>query len=184
MSKFRFLFVGVCAVALLMLAESGRAGVGATGCDDLSGIPETPAVDFDSQIQAIFDECADCHGESGPAGLDLRAGESYDNLVGVISTTNPSRLRVEPFEPESSALFLAVSCDSPGGPGFRMPGTTLQERALIRDWIAQGAPAEPAGGIEPLAVPLDARWALGSLVLLLLAIGAIRLRRTDSGVAG
>jgi hypothetical protein len=164
--------------AALLLAEPAQAGAGATGCDDLSGITPTPAVDFESQIQPILDGCANCHGASGPAGLDLRAGESYDNLVGVISNTNPGRLLVDPGAPGTSALFLAVNCDSPGGPGFRMPGADSQQAALIRDWIAQGAPPEAAGIPEPLAVPADAFWALLLLAALILGLGGgVLIRR-------
>lgn len=168
-------------LAALTLATPGpaRAGIGATGCDDLEAIAETPAVDFQSAIQPIFDNtCIGCHGASGPAGLDLRAGESYDELVGIISTTNTSRLRVEAFSPETSALFLAVNCDSPGGPGFRMPGTDPQQRALIRDWIAQGALAEPASAPEPVSVPVDGRWALAVLTIVLLLTGLKLVRAT------
>jgi len=166
-----------CTALLMTIAAPALAGTGATGCDDLSGIAETPMVDFQSQLQPIFDTCAGCHNASGPAGLDLRDGESYDNLVGVISTTNASRLRVDPFNPDVSALFLAVSCDSPGGPGFRMPGTTPQQRALIRDWIAQGALPEPAGAPEPISVPIDSRWALAVLAAMLMLLAATRFRR-------
>ncbi len=165
--------VWVLAIALaLAITAPARAGIGAAGCDDLDAIAETPGVDFQSAIQPIFDNnCTGCHGEFGPAGLDLRAGESYDELVGVISTTNTSRLRVEAFSPETSALFLAINCDSPGGPGFRMPGTNQQERALIRDWIAQGALAEAAAEPEPISVPIDGRWALTLLMMVLLLTG-------------
>lgn len=165
------LLFGLMAVFALA-AGPAFAGAGATGCDDLSGITETPDVDFQAQIQPILDGCTGCHGDGGNAGLDMRAGEAYDNLVGVISTSNPSRLRVDPGNPDFSALFLAVSCDAPAGPGFRMPGTVEAERALIRDWIAQGALPEPAGAPTLVSVPIDARWALLLLCALMLGSGA------------
>lgn len=169
----------VAIVLTLATVAPARAGIGAAGCDDLDAIAETPGINFQSIIQPIFDNtCTGCHGASGPAGLDLRAGESYDELVGTISTTNTSRLRVEAFSPETSALFLAVSCDSPGGPGFRMPGTDPQQRALIRDWIAQGALAEPAAAPEPISVPIDGRWALTLLMMMLLLTGLKFVRVT------
>lgn len=177
---------GLCLVCVIAIAVTlatigpARAGIGAAGCDDLDAIAETPGVDFQSAIQPTFDSnCTGCHGEFGPADLDLRSGESYDNLVGVISTTNSSRLRVEPFSPETSALFLAVNCDSPGGPGFRMPGTDQQQRALIRDWIAQGALAEPAAAPEPISVPINGRWAMAllTMVLLLTGLNLVRVSR-------
>lgn len=163
-----------------IMAVPAAAGVGATGCDDLSDIATIPLVDFQSQVQPIFDDCANCHGESGPADLDLRADEAYDNLVGVISTTNSSRLRVEPFNPDNSAVFLAVNCDSPDGPGFRMPGTTPEQRALIRDWIAQGAPAEPGSRPGAIAVPIDSTWFLGLLIAVLMLVAGAQLRRNSS----
>ncbi|RFF30434.1 hypothetical protein [Wenzhouxiangella sediminis] len=179
MSKIRRFCTTLGAAGLVAMSAAAQAGVGASGCDDLSGIAETPMVDFQSQIQPIFDNsCTGCHGASGPAGLDLRPGESYGNLVGVISTTNTSRLRVEPFSPESSALFLAVNCDAPAGPGFRMQGTDAQQRALIRDWIAQGALAEPAGAPEPIAVPVDGHWARVLLTIMLLLTGLNLVRAT------
>lgn len=176
MSTLRLLFTGPFVAALFVTAPA-YAGVGASGCDDLGGIAPTPRVDFQSQIQPILDECASCHGESGPAGLDLRAGASFDSLVGVISTTNSSRLRVEPFAPDASTLFLAVSCDSPGGPGFRMPGTDLQQRALIRDWIEQGALAEARGASDAVAVPVGG-FAPRALLAILLLLTGMMLTRT------
>jgi hypothetical protein len=60
-----------------------------------------------------------------------------------------------------------------------MTGTTLEQRALIRDWILQGALPEPR---SPLPVPVDAGWALLALIVLMLVIVASRLgagRRLD-----
>ncbi len=122
-----------------------------SGCADLSEIAEIPMVDFESEIQPLFNTCVICHGDGGAADLDLRPGESYDNLVGVFANTNPSRMRVEPFNAEDSVLLLATNCTSPGGPGGQMTGLDEGERALIRDWINQGAWPEPT---EP-AIPED-----------------------------
>lgn len=177
MSKFGTLFAGA---GFALIALPAAAGIGATGCDDLSDIAPTPLVDFQSQVQPIFDDCANCHGESGPADLDLRAGEAYDNIVGVISTTNSSRLRVDPFNPDNSAVLLAVNCDSPDGPGFRMPGTTPEERAVIRDWIAQGATVVPVSPSEPVGVPIDSPWFLGPLIAGLMMLAGAQLRRNHS----
>ena len=170
---------GLCSLGLIV-ATAAAAGSGPSGCDDLGSIAETPGVDYRTRIQPILDGCASCHDESGPAGLDLRDGESYDNLVGVVSTTNASRLRVAPSDPGASALFLAVNCDSPDGPGFRMPGTTLSEQALIRDWIAQGALPEPVGAGQAVVVPVDGPWALVSLVVVLWLTAAGRRRIATS----
>lgn len=167
--------------ALCCAALHTTAGtVQPSGCEDLGAIAETPAVDFETQIQPILTaNCNSCHGAAALADLDLRPGAAYDNLVGVTSTTNPDRLRVAPGAPDASTLLLAINCSSPGGPGFQMTGTTLEQRALIRDWILQGALPEPR---PALPVPVDAGWALLALIVLMLVIVASRLgagRRLD-----
>ncbi|MBS3824908.1 MAG: hypothetical protein KGY53_13540, partial [Wenzhouxiangellaceae bacterium] len=67
-----------------------------SGCTDLDGFAPQPAVDYESRIQPILTSCTGCHGENGSAGLDLRPGQAYANLVGVESTTSPPQARVEP----------------------------------------------------------------------------------------
>lgn len=170
----------VSTISWLLLAVvaigNAQAGLAPGDCADLGAIPETPAVDFSIQVRPIFDSCTGCHGEGGPAGLDLRQDVAYGNLVGVESTTRPGQLRVEPFDPDRSVLMIAVNCSSPNGPAFQMPGTDESERALIRDWIAQGATAVPAS--RP--VPLWTTAGLLVLVTLMLATGEWRLR-TGSG---
>ena len=149
--SYRFLSISALFLGLCTGAQAGLSMP--SGCTDLSAIPETPLVDFESQIQPLFNSvCANCHAASGAAGLDLRPGESHDNLVGVFATMNPSRMRAEPFNADDSVLLLAVNCDQPGGPSFRMPGLSgPEDAALIRDWINQGAWPEP----KPPAVPAD-----------------------------
>ncbi len=112
------------------------------GCTDLDGIAPVADVDFEPDIQPILNECTSCHGADAQGGLDLRAGHSYDNMVSVITNANPDRLRANPFKPDDSSVLLAVNCEQPGGPGFQMGSVTLEDRALIRDWIAQGAHLE------------------------------------------
>jgi len=147
-----------------------------TGCTDLDGFPEQQAVDFESEIQPILSNCAGCHGENGSAGLDLRPGEAYENLVGVESTTNPPQPRVAPFDPADSLLLYAVNCSTTGGPSFQMPGTDPEQRVLIRDWIAQGALARPAPRSVPGLNPLDSGILIALLMLGLLAAGGRRVR--------
>lgn len=178
MSMFKSFLVSAGTIGLMLFAASAHGGADASGCDDLGGIAETPKIDFESQIQPILDDCTGCHGQGGLAGMDLRPGESFDNLVEVVSTTNPARVRVDPFEPDASALLLAVNCDAPGGPGFQMGDVSLDDRALIRDWIAQGALQEPAGTPEAIAVPIDAPGFLIAMLALLLLLAGVHFRRT------
>lgn len=157
-------------LVLATLSGPLAAGASPSGCTDLGGFEEVPAVDFESRIQPILDGCTGCHGASGSAGLDLRAGEAYANLIGVTATTNPDRQRVEPFSPDDSLLMSAINCQVTGGPAFQMPGTDPEERAVIRDWIAQGALPAPA----PLAVPAWSVTGAALLILLLLIVGLFK----------
>lgn len=160
------------------LASPAFAGM-PSGCTDLDLFPPQSAVDYGSQIQPIFSACTGCHGDGGLAGLDLRPGEAYGNLVGIASTTNPPQARVQPFEPADSLLLFAINCSETGGPSFQMPGTEPAQRALIRDWIAQGALARPA----PRPVPVLHSWGAGVLVVLIVMallsarVRVLRLRR-------
>lgn len=156
-----------------LVAVPVNAGDAPAGCADLAAVPVTPRVDFARDIQPILDGCTGCHGDGGAAGLDLRPDASYGQLVGVAATTNPGAVRVAPFEPDASVLLTAINCSDPGGPAFQMPGTVPAQRALVRDWIAQGARFRPAPRPVPVLGPVGA-----GLALLLVALaGVIALRR-------
>lgn len=156
-------------------ASSAAAGT-PSGCADLDGFAPRQAVDFESRIQPIFTNCTGCHGENGSAGLDLRPGEAYANLVGIESTTNPPQARVQPFSPADSLLLSALNCDTTGGPSFQMPGTDPAQRALIRDWIAQGALERPAPRSIPVMHPIGLAILAALILLVLFASGPRRLR--------
>ena len=115
---------------------------------------------YDAIQTEIFNQnclSAGCHnGVNQAGGLNLSAGASYDNLVGVLSQ-NPvaaaqGLLRVEPFAPDDS--FLIIKLTGPGtGEGTRMPQGAnplpASDIQMIRDWIADGAPR--GGTPEPSA---------------------------------
>ncbi len=162
------------AVMLLLFSSSVFSGQSPTGCEDLSAFPVTRNVDFEREIQPIFSQCSGCHGENGQAGLDLRPGKAYGNLVGVESTTWPERLRVSAGEPFRSVLFNAVNCSDPYGPRFQMGNVTGTDRALIRDWIAGGAQADAAAVAVPV-LDSSGRW-LMFFLLGLAGLIAMRLR--------
>lgn len=121
------------------------------GFDDLSAIPVTPNVDYETQIQPIWNNaCTGCHTPlGGSASLTLGPGVSYAALVNIASTQVPGLNLVEPGNAGLSYLFEKVNAHQPQV-GVRMrPGTpmSLAEQALIRDWINQGAlPSAPGGG--------------------------------------
>ena len=99
---------------------------------------------FATTIQEIFDRrsCtgASCHGTAQMAGLDLRSGASYGELVSVLATSEPI-LRVIPGNPDGS--YLVMKLEGRQSVGDRMPqtGAALDSIDLtnVRNWISQGA---------------------------------------------
>ena len=106
------------------------------------GGPLTP--DFASIQDNVFTPiCTRCHsGPSAPEGLQLDAAHSYQLLVGVPSTEQPTLLRVKPGDPDHSYMVLKIQ-GSAGIQGGRMPlgGPYLPQSTIdtIRQWITDGA---------------------------------------------
>jgi len=91
-------------------------------------VPVTAQVDYNSQIQPIFDDrCVSCHGSMG--GLNLT---SYENLMdGGLSGDE-----VTPYDHASSELWIRVNS------GQMPPGNndlTDEQIDLIAQWIDEGA---------------------------------------------
>jgi len=89
--------------------------------------------------------CTGCHaGAAAPAGLRLDAASSYALLVGVASAEVSSLQRVAPGRPDDS--YLIHKLEGRAAVGARMPlgGPYLDDAtiAVIRQWIAAGAPRE------------------------------------------
>ena len=102
-----------------------------------------------AQIQTqIFDPiCTACHtdvGRSPSAGLNLKAGSAFTQLVGVASSNNPGAVRVIPGNASGSYLVQKLE-GAAGIVGLRMPRNgppflTDAQITIIRDWITAGAP--------------------------------------------
>ncbi len=129
-------------VAGLCVLAAGCSG-GDAGRSVIPG-PERVTL-ADVQANVFSPRCASfgCHaGELSPFGLDLSAGESLGNLVGVASSEVPGLLRVEPFDAANSYLYMKVTAD-PRILGDPMPATgpplSAGEIALVESWIDQGA---------------------------------------------
>lgn len=118
----------------------GEYGAG-NGCDDLDAIGETTAVNYETQIQPLWDNnCIGCHNgaSQNSAGLNL-ADNSFDNLVNAPSTLIDGLTLVVPGSLARSYLFEKINCAEPQS-GSRMrpsDAMALSEQALIRDWIRQ-----------------------------------------------
>lgn len=127
-------------------------------CDDLTSQPETPEVDYATQIHPIWvGACTGCHnGESSASGGLLLDGDSHAALVNVESLLVPGRKMVTPGSVEDSFLFEKINCASPQA-GTRMrpsDAMPVEQQALIASWIRQGALREP-GAVEPDAGVID-----------------------------
>jgi hypothetical protein len=140
----------LAALALLPGAAAAwrqESGTQASECDSLAGIPLSLNVDYNTQIQPIWDQrCANCHVDHAglpSADLDLMAPKSWYFLYEQPSSQDKSLIRVLPGRPALSLLFTKVNCESVDV-GVRMPRQRppipLAEQALIHDWILAGAP--------------------------------------------
>lgn len=128
---------------------------GGLDCADLSAFSVTPSVDYDTEIQPIFESlCEGCHAEgaSNSAGLVLDEERSFAMLVGTPSDRAPGVPRVTPGDEHRSFLFEKINCGHPQSgtqmrPADPMP---LVQQALFRDWIRQveGSAAIFADGFE------------------------------------
>jgi hypothetical protein len=100
-------------------------------------------------VQRIFDEnCVSCHGPG--ADLDLFADVSWTKLVQQPAPTSEAcgGVLVVPGDPGASYLYQKLTNPAPCS-GSRMPlgefgpAPSLPDcvTAIVRDWIAEGAPA-------------------------------------------
>lgn len=128
----------------------------ALGCDEDDRMPTEmeppPSADATFtrvQSQVFTPQCAipGCHGgraADAQENMPLGPGLSYDAIVWAPSRQMPSLLRVAPFDPENSYLVRKIT---PGSAilGAPMPfGATIfeEDRRLVRDWVARGAPRD------------------------------------------
>ncbi len=113
----------------LTVSDGGGGGGGTT-------------VSFAADIQPVFnDNCVVCHGAGGSAGLDLRQGAAYGNIVNVAGTQIPSLFLIEQGDPDNSYLIRKLK--GQGISGSRMPlgGPFLSQTIITRfeNWTAEGA---------------------------------------------
>lgn len=140
-------------VGLLVAAAFSSNVLAITPCisEDFSAVPTRYSIDY-SEIQAIYGaRCSGCHIGGASGGLSLATMVSFANTVNVNSSNaNAASVRVRPFDPVNSFLFKKVNCTNvnsiAGMPfGLRMPRNgppflSLQNQALLFDWISLGAP--------------------------------------------
>lgn len=104
-----------------------------------SGSSPPPLMATLDSIQAnIFTpKCAGCHGGANPAeNLNLDATHSYNDLINVPSTEQPSIVRVKPGDPSQSYLVIHIQKEG--------DGASATDLSFIEQWITDGAPPSTA----------------------------------------
>ncbi len=155
-----------CDVRWALLAAAGAmAGCAGNGEGlDANGRPVSgDNTSLTADLQSIQDNvftpiCTQCHvGAAAPLGLRLDAGSAYAMLVNAPSVEVPSLNRVTPGDPDSS--YLIQKLEGRAAVGARMPlgqpplgQATI---AVIRQWIANGAPS--AAAAQPDVMPMQVR---------------------------
>ena len=126
-------------------------------CATAEAAGETAAPPFDVDPAIFDDNCTSCH--SHGADLDLSPGLAWTNLVGRDGAGHGVVRRDAggaPAIPAASYLDQKISTDHPCS-GTRMPRTEFAPDplpdcviALVRNWIAAGAPGPGADGGQRL----------------------------------
>lgn len=120
----------------------GGGGGGGGGGGDERVILADPS--FSSVIQEILTRkgctASSCHGSAQEAGLDLRTGNAYSNLVNVASTQT-GVLRVIPGDATGSYIVIKVEGRQTVGERMPLSGSNLDNIDLtnLKNWINQGA---------------------------------------------
>jgi hypothetical protein len=121
-------------VSMSLAAVVGCSG-GGSGMNSSSTSPPSTMLtaDFESIQANIFTPiCSGCHSGANPAeNLNLDAAHSYNDLVNVPSTEEPSLLRVKPGDPAHSFLAIHLQQDGDGAPAGDIP--------FVIQWIMDGA---------------------------------------------
>ena len=109
------------------------------------------------QTNVFTPDCATsgCHAGGGAsAGLNLQAGSSYAELVGIFSTQESAIQRVNPLNPDNS--YLIHKLEGTAATGAQMPssGTLLAQSTIdiIRQWITAGAIDDTVQVADPIRV--------------------------------
>jgi hypothetical protein len=151
--------LAACAVVCFMVGCAGNGeGLDENGRPVGSGGDDEPLT---ANLQSIQDQvftpiCTQCHtGASAPVGLRLDQDSAFAMLVNAPSTEQPALNRVTPGDPDGSYLIQKLEGTAAVGGQMPLGQPALPEAtiAVIRQWIANGAPAASSG--PPAVVPMQ-----------------------------
>ena len=128
----------VSAASVLMLGACGGDSMPNSATPASSSSPPPMMATFDSIQANIFTPiCSGCHGGANPAeNLNLDATHSYNDLINVPSTEEPSIVRVKPGDPSQSYLVIHIQKEG--------DGASATDLSYIEQWITDGAPPSTA----------------------------------------
>lgn len=114
------------------------------------------APDFNRDIRPLLEaHCQKCHGPDEQNG-----GLRYDHKSGAFAQADSGRHALVPGKPEESALLDRITSTHPKD---RMPPKgerlTTRQVAMLRDWIAAGAPWPEEVVAEAERKPASSHWA-------------------------
>jgi hypothetical protein len=100
------------------------------------------AVQVKGRIDSVCSNIDGCHGIAA-GHMGLSPGNEFAPLINVPSFERPDLVRVKPFDPLQSYVYLKLWCDG-GIDGGCMPGGVPNPRIaqIFHDWIEAGAPTQ------------------------------------------
>lgn len=116
----------------------------ACGSETTVEVPEPTLSDIQAKVFTPSCAISGCHNANAEGGLDLRAGQSYANLVSVpAQKSKEDLLRVKPGDANNSFLIRKLVRPA-GGEGTLMPqgrpeGLDAEVIEAIKTWINNGA---------------------------------------------
>jgi mono/diheme cytochrome c family protein len=144
------------------------------GCGLSRGFAAEPTknIDFNTQVRPIFNQhCIACHG-----GIKQAAGLSFIRRATVTAKAESGETPVVPGDPDHSFLLKRVTAadDERMPPADHGRALNAEEIAVLRKWIAQGAPwQEHWAYVKPVKPPLpkvsDPAWCRDALDRFVLA---------------
>lgn len=131
------------------------------GVASQSGWAVEPVPSFDRDVMAVLSHAGcnmgTCHGNArGKGGLKLSLRGDDPRTDYLALTRDQSGRRVSPAEPDASLILLkpTMQVAHQGGQRFRPDSP---EYAILRRWVAAGAPADPAGSIRVISLDVHPR---------------------------
>jgi hypothetical protein len=125
--------LAVAAIATLALGVYGAPG----------HAPKAERLDFNRYVRPILDKCLSCHGKDRSA---IQAGLRLDTRQSATMRLMNGERAIVPGRPEQSELIKRIDSAEPA---TRMPPPSsnrvlsTEERAVLREWIRQGAEYKP-----------------------------------------